>query len=271
MVIYNKDLFAKAGITAPPKTREEWLAATEKLNKGGDQGIYLAGQNWYTLAGFIWDEGGDLAVKDGAGWKGALGTPQALAGMDFYKRLQALGKGPKDSDESRPPQADVFAKGDVAQLISTPGGAVAIEKANPKLAGKLGFFPIPGKTADKPGAVFTGGSDLIIPEASKNQDAAYEVIKALAGETFQVDMAKEMSYVPNRVSLGSALDGNEGTAAMAAGAANGHATPNSPNWAAVEAKNVIKEFMTKTLTGGDPAAEAATASQTITTILNTKS
>ncbi|WP_344935822.1 extracellular solute-binding protein [Sphaerisporangium flaviroseum] len=271
VVIYNKDLFAKAGISAPPKTREEWLAATAKLNKGGDQGIYLAGQNWYTLAGFIWDEGGDLAVKDGAAWKGTLDTPQALTGMEFYKRLQALGEGPKDADESKPPQANVFAKGDVAQLISTPGGAVAIEKANPKLAGKLGFFPIPGKTADKPGAVFTGGSDLIIPEGSKNQEAAYEVVKALAGETFQRDMAKEMSYVPNRVSLGIALDGDEGTAAMAAGAANGHATPNSPNWAAVEAKNVIKEYMTKALTGGDPATEAAAASQVITTILNTTS
>jgi N,N'-diacetylchitobiose transport system substrate-binding protein len=271
VVIYNKDLFAKAGITAPPKTRDEWLDVTGKLDKGGDQGIYLAGQNWYTLAGFIWDEGGDLAVKDGAAWKGALDSPQALAGLDFYKRLQALGDGPKDSDEAKPPQADVFAKGDVAQLISTPGGAVAIEKANPKLTGKLGFFPIPGKTADRPGAVFTGGSDLIIPEASRNQDAAYEVVKALAGERFQLDMAKAMSYVPNRVSLGSALGGDEGTAAMAAGAANGHATPNSANWAAVEAKNVIKEFMTKVLTGGDPAAEAATASQTISTILNTKS
>ncbi|MFC6081815.1 extracellular solute-binding protein [Sphaerisporangium aureirubrum] len=271
VVIYNKELFAKAGIAEPPKTRDEWLAVTAKLNKGGDQGIYLAGQNWYTLAGFIWDEGGDLAVKDGDAWRGALDTPQALAGMDFYKKLQALGKGPKDSDESRPPQADVFAKGDVAQLISTPGGAVAIEKANPDLAGKLGFFPIPGKTAEKPGAVFTGGSDLIIPEASRHQDAAYEVVKALAGRDFQIDMAKEMSYVPNRVSLAGALDGDEGTAAMAAGAANGHATPNSPNWAAVEARNIIKEYMTKALTAPAPSPAATTASEAITTILNTKS
>ncbi|MDH2424462.1 extracellular solute-binding protein [Sphaerisporangium sp. TRM90804] len=271
VVIYNKDLFAKAGVTEPPRTREEWLEVTARLNRGGDQGIYLAGQNWYTLSGFIWDEGGDLAVKRGESWKGALDTPQALAGMDFYKKLQALGEGPKDSDESRPPQADVFAKGDVAQLISTPGGAVAIEKANPALAGKLGFFPIPGKTADRPGAVFTGGSDLIIPEASRNPEAAYEVVKALAGEKFQREMAEEMSYVPNRVSLASVLDGDEGTAAMAAGAANGHATPNSPNWAAVEAKNVVKEYMTKVLTGADPATEAAAASATITTILNTRS
>ena len=64
---------------------------------------------------------------------------------------------------------------------------MAIEKANPALKGKLGFFPIPGKTADKPGAVFTGGSDLVIPEASQHQDQAYEVVKALAGEEFQLD------------------------------------------------------------------------------------
>ncbi|NAS23302.1 extracellular solute-binding protein [Herbidospora sp. NEAU-GS84] len=270
VVIYNKDLFEKAGVTAPPTTRDEWIDVTTKLNADGNQGIYLPGQNWYTLAGFIWDEGGDLAVNEGGTWKGGLDSPQALAGIDFYKKLQALGEGPKDSDEANPPQADVFAKGNVAQLISSPGGSVAIEKANPDLAGKLGFFPIPGKTADKPGAVFTGGSDLIIPEASKNPDLAYEVIKALAGEKFQTQMAKEMSYVPNRVSLGGVLT-SEGAAAMAKGAANGHATPNSPNWAAVEAKNVIKEYMTTYLTGTDGPAEAAKASQVIADILNTKS
>ncbi|MER5422344.1 extracellular solute-binding protein [Streptosporangium roseum] len=271
VVIYNKDLFAKAGITAPPRTRQEWLEVTAKLDKGGDQGIYLPGQNWYTLAGFIWDEGGDLAVNQGGTWKGGLGTPQALAGVRFYTSLQALGEGPKDSDEARPPQFDVFAKGDVAQLIAAPGGATAIEKANPELKGKLGFFPIPGKSADRPGAVFTGGSDLIIPEASKNQEAAYEVVKALTGEKFQTDMAKEMRYVPNRVSFAGVLDGDEAAAAMAAGAANGHATPNSPNWAAVEAKNLIKEYLTEVLTGGDPAVEAGKADQSIAEILNTTS
>ncbi|MBO3745248.1 extracellular solute-binding protein [Streptosporangiaceae bacterium NEAU-GS5] len=270
VVIYNKDLFAKAGITTPPATRDEWVADTTKLNKGV-QRIYLPGQNWYTLAGFIWDEGGDLATSDGTAWKGGLDTPQAAAGIGFYKELQALGKGPKDSDEANPPQADVFAKGDVAQLISAPGGAGAILKANPALEGKIGFFPIPGKTADKPGAVFTGGSDLIIPAASTHQAEAYEVVKALAGEAFQTDMAKAMSYVPNRVAYASALAGNEGAEAMAKGAANGHTTPNTPNWGAVEAKNVIKDYMTKVLTGGDPQAEGTKASQVIAEILNTKS
>ncbi|HEY0618633.1 MAG TPA: extracellular solute-binding protein [Kribbella sp.] len=270
VVVYRKDLFQAAGITTPPKTREEWLADTAKVNTGGNQGIYLPGQNFYVLSGFIWDEGGDLAVKDGDTWKGALETPEALKGMDFYQQIQALGKGPKDSDEAKPTQTDVFAQGKVAQMIAVPGAAELIAQANPALKDKLGFFPIPGKTADKPGAVFTGGSDLIIPEASANQDAAYTFIKDLAGEQWQTDLAKTMKYVPNRTSLASSAGSDEGTAAMAAGAANGKATPNSPNWAAVEAKNPIKEYQTKVLTGGDPAAAAKAADQIITQALNSK-
>jgi len=270
VVLYRKDLFTAAGITTPPKTREEWLADTAKVNTGGNQGIYLPGQNFYVLSGFIWDEGGDLAVKDGDNWKGALETPEALKGMDFYKQIQALGKGPKDSDEAKPTQTDVFAQGKVAQMIAVPGAAELIAQANPALKDKIGFFPIPGKTADKPGAVFTGGSDLIIPEASANQDAAYTFIKELAGEKWQVDLAKSMKYVPNRTSLASSVGSDEGVAAMAAGAANGKATPNSPNWAAVEAKNPIKEYQTKVLTGGDPATAAKAADEIITQALNTK-
>ena len=270
VVVYRKDLFTAAGITAPPKTREEWLAATAKVNTGGNQGIYLPGQNFYVLSGFIWDEGGDLAVKDGDTWKGALSTPEALKGMDFYKQIQALGKGPKDSDEAKPTQTDVFAQGKVAQMIAVPGAAELIAQANPALKDKLGFFPIPGKTADKPGAVFTGGSDLIIPEASANQDAAYTFIKELAGEQWQTDLAKTMKYVPNRTSLAASVGADEGVAAMAAGAANGKATPNSPNWAAVEAKNPIKEYQTKVLTGGDPATAAKAADEIITQALNAK-
>jgi N,N'-diacetylchitobiose transport system substrate-binding protein len=268
VVIYNKDLFAKAGITSPPRTRDEWLRITGKLNQGETQGIYLPGQNWYTLAGFIWEEGGELAEKNGDRWKGALDSPEALRGMDFYQRLQALGKGPKDSDEAKPPQADVFAKGDVAQIIAVPGGARIVEQANPALAGKLGFFPIPGATAGRPGATFTGGSDLIIPAASAHPDAAYQVVKSLAGEKWQRDLARTMSYVPNRTSLADALADDEGTAAMAAAAARGRATPNSPQWAAVEATNPIKEYMTAVLTGSDRQKAAKDASDAISKTLN---
>ncbi|MGW7084172.1 extracellular solute-binding protein [Streptomyces sp. NPDC054871] len=267
VVIYNKDLFAQAGIEQPPKTRAQWIAATERLNSGGRQGIYLAGQDWYTLAGFIWDEGGDLAkeAKGSQGvWAGSLHTPAALRGMEFYRQLQALGQGPRDADEEHPPQAGVFAKGDVAQIVAVPGTARAIEEENPELKGKLGYFPIPGKTAAKPGAVFTGGSDLVVRGKTEDRAGAVAVIEALAGKKWQVDLARTMNYVPNKTTLASAVSGEEGVAAMAAGAARGRATPASPKWAAVEADNPIKAYMSKVLTGGDPATEAKAASRRIT-------
>ncbi|MFF3094945.1 extracellular solute-binding protein [Streptomyces cyaneofuscatus] len=269
VVVYRTDLFEKAGIDAKEiKTRDQWIDATTQLNKGGTQGIYLPGQLWYALAGFIWDEGGDLATKSGGKWSGALDTPEALRGMAFYEKLQALGKGPKDSDEDDPPQAELMAQGKVAQLISTPGGANVIVEKNPELKGKLAFFPIPGKTSDTPGSVFTGGSDLVVPAAAAHPDEAVTFIKELTGDTWQKKLAVAMSYVPNRTSLASAVAGDPGAAAMAVGAAEGHATPNTPGWAAVEAENPIKDYMTAVLTGGDPAKEAAKASQDITRAMN---
>ncbi|MCX4539977.1 extracellular solute-binding protein [Streptomyces sp. NBC_01565] len=268
VVIYNKELFAGAGIKNPPRNRQEWIQATRKLDKGDQQGIYLAGQNWYVLAGFVWDEGGELAVETGGQWVGALDDEKALAGMEFYKQLQALGDGPKEADEETPSQADVFARGQVAQIIAPPGQAAQIEAANPALKGKLGFFPIPGKTSDKVGSVFTGGSDLIIPEKTKKRREAVAVITALVSEQWQTELARTMSYVPNKTTLAHVVEGNEGATAMAPGAAQGRATPNSARWAEVEAKNPIKPYMTAVLTGQDPKRAAGAASETISKVLS---
>ncbi|WP_418960572.1 extracellular solute-binding protein [Streptomyces tritici] len=267
VVVYNKDLFERAGVKKLPVTRSQWTDATEKINRTGSQGIYLAGQDWYTLAGFIWDEGGELAVDNGGVWEGALDSPAALRGMAFYKELQSLGSGPEDADEETPPQSGVFAKGDVAQIIATPGITAAIVEQNPQLKDKIGYFPIPGKAAGKPCAVFTGGSDLIVPVNAPQRAAAIEVVKALAGDEWQADLARTMNYVPNRTTLASVVEGQEATRAMAVGAARGRATPNSPHWADVEAANPIKPYMTAVLRGEDPARAARRASEQISDAL----
>ncbi|MFK4155359.1 extracellular solute-binding protein [Streptomyces fungicidicus] len=264
VVIYRKDLFREAGVTAPPKTHDEWLALTEKLHTGGNQGIYLAGQDWYTLAGFIWEEGGELATERDGVWRGALDSPAALRGMDFYRRLQALGDGPVDADEEHPPQAGVFAEGKVAQIVAVPGLASAILKQNPDLEDELGYFPVPGRTAGRPGAVFTGGSDLVVPANTDTEEGAIEVVAALTGARWNTELARTMNYVPNKAGLADSAAGVEGVAAMAAGAAQGRATPATPQWSAVEADNPIKQYMTKVLTGSDPATEARRAARRIT-------
>ncbi|WP_338702791.1 extracellular solute-binding protein [Streptomyces sp. Q6] len=265
VVIYNKELFERAGIKKPPTTREEWLDLTRRLDTGTDQGIYLAGQDWYTLSGFIWDEGGELAHESSGIFTGALDTPAALRGMEFYGRLQALGAGPKNADEEHPSQADQFAEGHIGQIISVPGAAQRIIEKNPDLKGKLGYFPIPGKTAGRLGSVFTGGSDLVIPANTDDQSGAIAVVKALAGKKWNTDLARTMNYVPNKTTLAGAVATEPGVAAMAEGAAHGKATPASPLWATVEAAdNPIKAYMSRVLLGADPATEAKKASREIT-------
>jgi N,N'-diacetylchitobiose transport system substrate-binding protein len=265
VVIYNKELFTKAGISKPPTTRDEWLDMTRRLDTGGIQGIYLAGQDWYTLSGFVWDEGGELAHESSGTWTGTLDTPAALRAMDFYQQLQALGGGPKDADEEHPSQADQFAKGDIAQIISVPGAAQQIVDKNPSMKGKLGYFPIPGKTAARAGAVFTGGSDLVVAGNTDDRPGAVAVVKALAGKKWNTELARTMNYVPNKTTLADAVNGEPGVAAMAVGAAHGKATPASPRWAGVEAAdNPIKAYMSRVLTGADPATEAKKASREIT-------
>lgn len=269
VVVYRKDLFAEAGITSPPRTREEWLTATAALDSPpGQQGIYLPGQNWYVLAGFVWDEGGRIAVERSGRWTGTLDSPEALRAMEFYRELQSRGEAPTDSDEAEPDQEQVFAEGRVAQLITVPGAARLITDTNPDLKGKLGFFPVPGKKAKKPGAVFTGGSVLITPEREGTDEAAYEFVKLLSGDVWQRRIAEAMSYVPNKAKLADALDGDPGAEAMARAAEQGHTVPASPSWGDLEADNPIKRFMTDVLRGEDPGAAARRASATISRVLN---
>ncbi len=121
--------------------------------------------------------------------------------MDFYRRLQALGQGPRNADEEHPSQADQFARRDIGQIISTPGTAQRIVQKNPRAQGKLGFFPIPGKTAHRAGSVFTGGSDLVIPANTGDRASAVARGQALAGEKWNTELARTMNYVPSKTTL----------------------------------------------------------------------
>ena len=192
VVIYNKQLFAKAGITAPPTSDQEWLDDINKL-KGTDpsdpnfQPLYLAGQDWYVLLSFIWDQGGDVAKDVNGKWQGTLETPQAEAGINTYKQFfDASGTtGPKDNDESHPQQGDVFAKGDVAMMIGTSSDATEAEKTNPAIKSDIGAFPIPSKTAGKLAPVFLGGSVLSVPVNSANQDLAKDWLSLMTPMTIR--------------------------------------------------------------------------------------
>jgi N,N'-diacetylchitobiose transport system substrate-binding protein len=267
-VTYRTDLFQKAGITKPPTSMQEWIADGQKLaaaNKSTKNfmPLYLPGQNWYFLASLIWDQGGDLAVKNGDAWKGTLDTPQAEAGIKAYQDLfKAMSKAPADTDEANPQQMEVFAKGSVAMMVGLTWEMNGAVDANKGLKGKIGTFPIPSHTAGQTAPVFLGGSDLAIPAGSKNQDLAYDWLKLMLSEKYQTQLSKQNGAIPATASIAKTTLGSDPLlAAMVTSSANGKITPNDKTWAAVEASpNPLKDMLTKVLSGQasiDAAAKEA--------------
>ena len=258
VVLYNKSVFKDAGVTEVPRTRDEFFAALDKIKeKGKAEPLYLPGQNWYFFDGLTIGQGADLVKKDGDTWVSNLDDPKIGAAMDLYKKYQSYSKAPKDKDEATPQQADVFAKGKTGAFIGMGWEAATAIKANPAIEKEIGYFTIPGETADKPEGVFLGGSNLAVAEGSKKQDLAKEFLKLALSDTYEGRLAKLNGVIPNKESLNSNLTGNPVAEAAAPSAKSGGTTPLIPEWAAVEnAPNPIKTFMTAVL-NGKSNAEAA--------------
>jgi len=275
VVIYNKSLFSKAGITNPPTSNSEWLADIAKLKASnpGDpnfQPLYLAGQDWYVLLSFIWDNGGDVAKNVGGKWQGTLESPQAEAGINFYKQLvQVSGTtAPKDNDEANPQQGDVFAKGDVGMMIGASSDATEAEKSNPAIKSDIGAFPIPSMNAGQTAPVFLGGSVLAVPVNAANPDLAKAWLQLMTNSTYQMQMETKGDWIPGTISDTSGLSADPVAFAGGAASKGGKSTPAVPQWASIESgQNPLKDMMTNVLTGAkttDQAAKDADAALTKT-------
>lgn len=258
VVLYNKKVWKDAGLTDTPKTRDEFYKDLKQIGAKTDaEPIYLPGQNWYHFVGLTVGEGAELVKKDGDKYVSNLADPKVTAAMETYKKFQALSKAPKDKDEATPQQGEVFAKGKTGAFIGMGWEAGIAIKANPAIEKEIGYFTIPGATADKPEGVFLGGSNLGVAEGSKNKDLAKEFLKLALSDTFEGALAKEGGVIPNKTSLESNLKGNAAAEAAAPAAVGGGTTPLIPEWAPVEnAPNPIKTYMTAVLKGKSPAAAA---------------
>ncbi|MFC9925891.1 extracellular solute-binding protein [Streptomyces sp. NPDC127190] len=258
VVIYNKKIWAQAGIKDTPKTRDEFFKDLDTIGKKTDaEPLYLPGQNWYFLDGLIIGQGGDLVKKQGDKYVSNLADPKVSAAMELYKKYASYSKAPKDKDEATPQQATIFAKGKTGAFIGMGWEAGTAIQANKAIEKDLGYFTIPGATADKPEGVFLGGSNLAVAQNSQKQSLAKEFLKIALSDQYEGELAKLNGVIPNKQSLESNLKGNGAAEAAAPGAAAGGTTPLIPEWAAVEnTPNPIKSYMTAVLNGKSPAAAA---------------
>jgi N,N'-diacetylchitobiose transport system substrate-binding protein len=277
VVVYRTDLFTQAGITTPPGTLDELIADGQKLAAAGPgkpnfSPLYLPGQEWYSLLSMIWAHGGDVATRNGDSWTGALETPAAKAGIaDYQKLYKALSKAPADTDEAKPQQSDVMAKGDAAMAIMLPWEAAGVVKANKDLDGKLGAFPIPSGAKTGAAPVFLGGSNLAVAAGSKHADLAQAWLQLMLSDKYQKQLAAT-GVVAGAAAPGSAGATDPISKAMnqAVSSGGGKVTPVDPRWATIESgANPLKDMLTAVLSGTKTVdAAAADADKAITATLS---
>ncbi|MFG2211455.1 extracellular solute-binding protein [Streptomyces sp. NPDC048638] len=270
VVMYNKKIWAEAGLTGTPRTRNALFKAFDTIKKKTDaEPLYLPGQNWYFFDGLTIGTGADLVKKQGGRWVSNLGDPKVSKAMDIYRQYQSFSTAPKNKDEATPQQAEVFAKGKTGAVIAMGYEAATAIKANPDIKKDIGFFTIPGETAAKPEGVFLGGSNFAVAGMGKNQELAKEFLKIALSKQNDAQMVKEVGWTPKSPDLADAAKGNPAALAAAPAAEKaGGTTPLIPQWAAVEnLPNPIKSYMTAVLGGKSPADAAKGVESEINTRL----
>jgi N,N'-diacetylchitobiose transport system substrate-binding protein len=277
-VIYRKDQYRSAGIKGTPTSLAQFVAAGKKLMKkyGKDRGysaLYFPGKYWYAGMGFVYDYGGQIAVRKGGKWRGALNSPQAIRGLTVLKAtVAALSRANKTGDEANPQQSLVFAKGKVGSFIGNGWEwpyALDTKLGNPSLAPVMGAYPMPSHVKGKSMPNFIGGSDLGVPVTTKNTSLAVDWIKAFTGTAAETEIAKA-GQIANTTKLLALNASNPKLAPFARAAKYGWFVPTSPNWVNVENANVLQNMLVKIFTGRASVKAAATsASSQITRILNT--
>lgn len=265
-VIYNKELWAAAGVTEAPTTTEELTAALDAVaaaNTAPDfSPFYLPGQYWYAGMQWVWDAGGDIATSEDGTWTGGFSSPEAQEGLEAFKAFQNAYSTPASQtvDTLSPDQVQLFADGKTSAILATAGSVGLIQEANPALTDdSLGTFPLPG-TSGATQPVMLGGSDWGIAARSENPDLALAWTKIAASPAIQDEYVFGVDgWIPNSTegieAAQASLDPlQQGffTAALVS-----KATPAAADWPTIEGDKSINELFSAVASGSTDVAAAA--------------
>lgn len=231
-LVYNKDLFEKAGIAAPPKTIAEMVEDAKKITAVGKaEGAYGFALNFKNPESALGRSA--RVIAEGSGY-GGFGYNYKTAQYDFagFKEIINAFKQMVDDGSTLPgmesldidPLRAQFAEGKIGMYVSfssEPGVYKNQFPAKIKWAGA----PVPTIDGTVKGATgFLGGQWLGISSAAKNKDAAWKFIQYMYGDDilktyqekgFGISMVPSIAAVAGKPDL-EGIDGflpnkNDGT------------------------------------------------------------
>jgi multiple sugar transport system substrate-binding protein len=208
---YNKDLFAAAGITAPPATEAEFIADAKKLtvSSGGkvsQYGLSLADNNTIQMWPILqWMSGGDIIGPNNCA---SINDPASVAALTQWSQLVSrdhvspVGQTGADADT-------LFSSRKAAMEINGPWAA-----AGYKTAGiNLGIAKVPVGSAGP--VTLASTVPLMIERTTAHAAQAEQFLAWYTSKTAQTKFSQLSGFPPARTDLTSAVSGNPTVAVFA--------------------------------------------------------
>jgi len=208
-LLYNKDMFAKAGITEMPKTLSDLWADIQKLTikdasgKITQWGItpprsdYDSQYGWFiggAVGAPFYDANGKTTLSSDPTWAELLNWQKKV--LDYFgsKQVQDFVATYGDhTDDAQNP----FTSGKSAIEFDGEWHIGEIQQFSPSLNFGAMPMPVPDSRADIYGAGNVAGNVVLIPSGSKNPQAAFFAVQQLTTDTeFITTFASAMANVP---------------------------------------------------------------------------
>jgi len=182
---YNKKLLDAAGISTPPATWDEFLAAAKQLTKGGVSGFAINQDASYA---WPWLISNGVTTYDKAA--NDFLTPHDAAAETFQFLQDLLHKHkvspvPVSSNDPSGPR-NLLVAGRAAMIITGPWDIKPIRTAGKDVELALGM-PLKRKEL----ATSLAGAGVMIPKRSKNADLAWDLMKRLNALETELKLTKE--------------------------------------------------------------------------------
>ncbi|ODU52991.1 MAG: maltose-binding protein [Microbacterium sp. SCN 70-10] len=252
VLISNPDALAKAGITAPPATFDQFQTNAPALAKAGVQVFADGGLQGWNVYPWIWSGGGEITNPDQTKATGYLNGPKSVAAVQMLVDLYKAGY---------IPNLIIGNKGATSTQDGLPGGAYASILDGPWMAaiwqGQYpNFKPVYSAVPAGPGGSISvvGGEDIVMTTASKNQDAAAKFIAFTQTADYQINMAKT-----GQMSVVKSLDAQEQAAVPAFAPfitqlATAKPRPSVPQASAID--SALQDELTKAFQGTETVQQA---------------
>jgi multiple sugar transport system substrate-binding protein len=199
VLLWNKDIFEAAGISAPPATMEEFAAVACQLTDAAKKqyGYAQGGTYFWAPAPVFYAMGGKVTDEEITTATGYVNSPESVAAFAMLKDLYDQGcLSPNLLGGGIATDAG-HAEGTYAMIIDGPWMVDIYKNNYPDF--EVNFAPIPTGPQGTTSSV-VGGEDVVVLEGSANQEAAMKWAAYLLSPEAQKMMAA-VGQMPTLASL----------------------------------------------------------------------